>query len=263
VVAYFASLWEKSAARGAPHPMYILGTFAFALVLPFLQGAFAGDMGFFVMVCLPLLLILIGATWKLDARIRVFLIACLALVLLAPFLFNLVHPPLESVSMRRIAFFMNKERIRTEYFFDYLAHLPILWSSSQGLFGGGFFNGHWYSALAETSINDNVASVFIQGELGVAGSLLTIAVFAVMVAAIMVFLADQRHRRGDYRRWFLFGIGCMLMWTAGTMFLANLGFFPLTGKNLPFLGIDSLNDVVRYGLLCGFALRYMNLVKES
>lgn len=263
VIAYFSGVWEREAGRYVPNPFFILLTLAVAVAFPFIQGVASDDMGFFAMVSLPLLLVLIAATWKLDNRVRFFLIAGLLFVLACPLLLRFHLVSLDQISMRRVAFFADKARIKAEYFFDYLAHLPILWSSNQGLLGGGFFRGDWYPALAETSVNDNVASVFIQGELGGAGTVLTITIFAIISLCGILFVAENRSTAGGFRAWFLFGISLMMIWTAATMFLANLGYFPLTGKNLPLLGIDSLNDVIRYGLLIGFSVRYMDLLKEE
>jgi len=36
---------------------------------------------------------------------------------------------------------------------------------------------------------------------------------------------------------------------------------PLTGKNLPLLGLDSKNDIIRYGLFIGFIIRYIKQLK--
>ncbi len=263
VIAYFASVWEREAGRYVPNPLFILLTLGVAIAFPFIQGVASDDMGFFAMVSLPLLLVLIAATWKLDKRVRFFLTIGLLFILACPLLLKFHLVSLDQVAMRRVAFFVDKARIKAEYFFDYLAHLPILWSSNQGFFGGGFFRGDWYPALTETSVNDNVASVFIQGELGAVGTLLTIAVFALISLCGIFFVAENRSGSGGFRAWFLFGISLMMIWTAATMFLANLGYFPLTGKNLPLLGIDSLNDVIRYGLLIGFSVRYMDLLKET
>lgn len=100
--------------------------------------------------------------------------------------------------------------------------------------------------------------MFIQGELGTLGTILTMTVFGLLSTAGILYVSENRERLGGFRIWFLFGISLMLIWTAATMILANLGHFPLTGKNLPFLGIDSMNDVIRYGLLIGFMVRYMD-----
>jgi len=263
LVAYFASIWVKEKQRGIPRISYIFVSFAIAVMFPFIQGVMAKDMGFFVMMGLPLLLVLVAACWHLDNRIRMVLVLGLTFILISPLLFKLIAPSLEQVAMRRIAFFLEPERLKAQYFFEYLAHLPMLWAGNQGLLGGGFFHGDWYSALSETSVNDNVASVFIQGELGGIGSVLTMAVFGVISSAGLVFVNDHRTRARGYRIWFLFGISLTLIWTAATMFLGNFGYFPLTGKNLPLLGLDSLNDVVRYGLLLGFSVRYMDMIKEK
>lgn len=260
--AYFASIWEREASRRVPRPWLIILTFAVILVVPLLQGTISRDLGFFLMAAPPLILVLILASWHLDARLRV-LIGCVGAGFLAGIWFiKMAYLNLDLLPMRRVAFFIDPQRLKAEYFFDYLAHLPILWVGDQGLFGGGFFKGDWYSALSETSVNDNVASVFIQGELGGIGSVLTMAVFLVMAWSILVFLAQNRQASG-YRVWFLLALILTMVWTSATMFLANLGVFPLTGKNLPFLGIDSLNDVVRYGLLFGFGLRYMYAIREA
>lgn len=136
MVAYIASVWVKEARHHVPNPYFILITLLFPILVPFFQGVFSEDMGFFVMVALPLFLVMLCATWKLDARIRLLVgLAGLAGVVAFFFLINSNLLSLEQVSMRRIAFFLDKTRMKSEYFFDYLAHLPILWSSGQGLTG--------------------------------------------------------------------------------------------------------------------------------
>jgi len=259
--AYFASIWEREAALRVPRPWIILLTFAAALLIPLLQGVISRDMGFFLMATPPLALVLVLATWRLDPRLRALMAVGILGFVFGIFLVKLALINLDQLPMRRVAFFIDPQRLKAEYFFEYLAHLPILWVGDQGFFGGGFFLGDWYPALAETAVNDNVASVFIQGELGGLGTVLTMAVFLSIAVAMLVFLAENRAARG-FRVWFLLAVVLTLVWTAATMFLANLGVFPLTGKNLPFLGLDSLNDVVRYGLLFGFGIRYMDALKE-
>ena len=259
--AYFATIWEREAAMRVPRPWIILLTFVAALLIPLTQGVISRDMGFFLMATPPLALVLVLATWRLDPRLRALMCAGMLGLVFGIFLVKLALINLDQLTMRRVAFFIDPQRLKAEYFFEYLAHLPILWVGDQGFFGGGFFLGDWYPALAETAVNDNVASVFIQGELGAFGTVLTMAVFISMAVAMLVFLAENRGARG-FRVWFLLAVIITLVWTAATMFLANLGVFPLTGKNLPFLGLDSLNDVVRYGLLFGFGIRYMDALKE-
>ena len=257
--AYLAGLWVKESQYGVPNPVWVIITLLIPITIPFIQGVVAGDMGFFVMVCMPMLVLLVFATWHLDRRIRLVMTICMLFFPLSIMVLKSHRVSIDDYAMRRIAFFVDKERIKSEYFVDYLAHLPMLWSSDQGILGSGFFRGERYPELAETSVNDNVASVFIQGEFGAIGTMLTMAVFVLLAVAGILFVSDHLSPRGGFRPWFLFGICLSLIWTAGTMFLANFGYFPLTGKNLPFLGLDSLNDVVRYGLLIGFMVRYMDL----
>lgn len=260
--AYFAAIWEREATMRVPRPWIILLTFALTVTIPLIQGTVSKDMGFFLMATPPLVIVLILATWHLDPRLRVLMATTAFLFVGGIWFVKMAYINLDQLSMRRVAFFIDPARLKAEYFFEYLAHLPILWVGDQGFFGGGFFTGDWYSALGETSVNDNVASVFIQGEFGSFGTLLTMAVFGSMALAMVMFLAENGRVRG-FRVWFLLAVLLSMVWTAATMFLANLGVFPLTGKNLPFLGIDSLNDVVRYGLLFGFGIRYMHALKEQ
>lgn len=260
IVAYQAGLWERERQARIVTLLSILLVFASVAVLPLLQGVVARDLGFFAVVFLPLVVMLTIAAWNLDARLKgLFALALLAL-LAAPFVFRQTTPALDQVWSQRVAYWVDRSRLRSEQFFDYLAHVPIQWSAAQGVTGGGYFEGDWYPALDSTAVNDNVAAVFINGELGGLGSGLIMAVYALTFLAALAFLHDYRHLGGGFQSWFIFGTGLMILWTAAAMFLQNLGYIPLTGKNLPLLGLDSKNDVLRYGLLWGLSLRYMRLL---
>lgn len=256
LVSYFAAVWLRAGTRSMPRFTAALGTFVLIVILPLLQGSLSRDMGFFVTVGPPLLFLLIAATWNVDKRLRALVLVASIAVFLLPL--ALRHPAvsLEQTSLQRLAFFVDQERVRAEHFFVYLAHLPILWVSSQGFLGAGLFRGDWYWAIGETSVNDNVASVFIQGELGGLGTILIFGLFLATCLPLFAGVLRPDRKPSGFKPWMVVGIALMILWTAGGMFAANLGWFPLTGKNLPLLGLDSLNDCVRYGLLFGIALRY-------
>ena len=88
------------------------------------------------------------------------------------------------------------------------------------------------------------------------------SVYALLGLATLITLRDWRNRLGGFQLWVIYGVMLTFIWTAAAMFLQNLGHIPLTGKNLPLLGLDSKNDILRYGLLTGMMLRYMRQAKE-
>lgn len=262
IVAYQAGLWERERRSKVANLLAILVVYVAIFLLPFIQGVLAHDMGFFLVVACPLLTILLLASWSLDRRLKALFALTLVLLIATPLYFKYRQIPLDSVTAQRVAFWIDKPRLRSEHFFDYQAQIPILWSSNQGRSGGGYFSGDWYPALRGTAVNDNVASVFIQGELGGIGSILVMLVYALLASGGLLFVRDNRHRVGGFRVWIILGVALTFVWTATAMFLQNLGYMPLTGKNLPFLGLDSLNDTIRYSLLLGLMVRYMRELEE-
>lgn len=262
ITAYLAGIWEREKRNRVVPLLAVLIIYSGMVGLPFFQGVLASDMGFFLVVVCPLVTVLLMASWTLDRRIPL-LVGFSVVVLLGLILFfQFYQYPLDGVSAQRLAFWLDKPRLRSEHFFEYQAQIPILWSSSQGWFGGGYFQGDWYPALRGTAVNDNVAAVFVQGELGGIGTILTMFLYVGLCLAGLLFVRDARERVGGFRIWLVTGIALTFVWTATAMFLQNLGWMPLTGKNLPFLGLDSLNDTIRYGLLTGLMARYMREVEE-
>lgn len=262
VVAYQAALWDRERTLKPTALFAVFGVYLVIFVIPLIQGGIARDLGFFVIAALPLLGLLLIASWNMDPRLKSFFVLSFVLILALPALFKSQNPPLDSVAAQRLAFWIDKPRLKSEHFFDYQAQVPILWSSSQGLTGGGYFQGDWYSALSSTSVNDNVASVFIQGELGAFGSILIMSLYGLIGLCSLMFLHYERRDIGGFRIWIIYGGALIFIWTATCMFLQNFGYLPLTGKNLPFLGLDTKNDVIRYSLLMGLMVRSMRFLKE-
>ncbi len=262
ITAYLAGIWEREKRNQVVPLLAVIAIYAVMVGLPFFQGVLASDMGFFLVVVCPLVTVLLMASWTLDRRIPLLVWTSIAVIVALVLFFKFYQFPLDGVSAQRLAFWLDKPRLRSEHFFDYQAQIPILWSSSQGWFGGGFFEGDWYPALRGTAVNDNVAAVFVQGELGGIGTILIMLLYAALCTIGLLFVRDARERVGGFRIWLVTGIALTFVWTATAMFLQNLGWMPLTGKNLPFLGLDSLNDTIRYGLLTGLMARYMREVEE-
>jgi len=262
MVAYQAAIWERERRFRVAGLPAIMGVYVFVFLLPLIQGVIARDLGFFIVAVLPLLVILLIASWILDPRLKTLLALSLLAVIALPILFKLQNVALDNVAAQRIAFWIDRPRLRSEHFFAYQAQVPILWSSAQGFFGGGYFGGDWYPSLSGTAVNDNVAAVFIQGELGSLGSVMVMATYGVLALTGILYIRDRRERIGGYRVWVVFGVALIFVWTAAIMFLQNFGVLPLTGKNLPLLGLDSKNDVIRYGLMIGLMARYMRFLED-
>ena len=129
------------------------------------------------MVWPPLFFIIILAAKFIDPRIvRLTVVGLAAVVVFVFLLFDPRFTPVDNTAFNRILF-LSRERLKAEYFFDYMRHLPVIWTAAQGICGAGFFNGLLDGGVRNTCVNDHVSSVFIQGELGAVGVVLTISVF--------------------------------------------------------------------------------------
>lgn len=233
-----------------------------------IQGWLAHDMGFILMVWPPILAMFAMSIWYLrpvNKQMAVILAVLAGFGLIASVLMLAVpsFSMTDSSGFNRLLFIVDKQRLKAEHFFDFMANLPVTWSSGQGIFGAGFFHGLLDQTLRNTCVNDHVASVFIQGEFGALGTLLTLCIYLVLCGSAILFIDDmarqnQLNRAGSgFRLWVIWGLALTIFWTAAYMFIANMGFIPLTGKNLPLLGLDTKNDVIRYGIMIGFMMRYM------
>ncbi|MCP4347981.1 MAG: hypothetical protein GY795_20955 [Desulfobacterales bacterium] len=268
LTAFLADYWIKTSYDYRLNIWQILLSFALPLGACFAQSFIAEDKGFIILVWPALVFIVLVSTWKLDPRIWVSAALIAAMLILGIIVsLNPKYSPVGSDDFNRILFITNPERLKSEYFFDYLAHLPMLWSSTQGIFGAGFFKGLIDPSLSTTCVNDHVACVFIQGELGAFCSLLVMVVYLILSGSGILFISKAEEGTysagSSFKLWVIFGISFMVFWAAAYMFVANMGWIPLTGKNLPLLGLDSKNDVIRYGLLIGFMLRYMRVLSAE
>ncbi len=130
-----------------------------------------------------------------------------------------------------------------------------------GLLGLGFGNApSRRSQIRQDTIQyDSTFSFFVLSEYGLIGGALVIGVYA---APLLLILAGGRQR-------FDFGYAVATMIASTALLEAvlhagmNTGAFPLTGRNLPLLSVNSITDLARWALLFFFSaqavlLRYAN-----
>jgi cell division protein FtsW (lipid II flippase) len=271
IIAYLADVFTKQEERGLSIHFVIIALFlVFIFAVCFIQGVLAKDFGFFIFIFPPLFIMALMSTWNKDKRVVPSILICIVvfMIIFAWYMLKPDNAPIDSSEFNRILFCFFKERLRAEYFFDYLANIPVVWASTQSFFGAGFFNSIVDHSLRNTCVNDHVASVFIQGEFGAFGSILTLGIYACIIWSVLVFIGDITSDKVDERSgtrfhmWILMGLCLMIAWASIYPFLANMGVAPLTGKNLPLLGLDSKNDVIRYGFLLGLMVRYMKKISD-
>ena len=269
-VAYLAEFWQKAERKGKVPIWTVLISFAVPLAMTLLHVFLAEDLGFAAVVWPPVLVMAFLATYHMESRGTVVQIGLLIAAVAGVFgalQLDMIDQSSFQEFRSRFLFAFDPLRLKAESFGSYLAHLPVVWSANQGLFGAGFFQGVIDGTLRSTCVNDHVSSVFIQGEFGAAGTLLTMLVYLCFsvppLLAVYCSTSYNQMQGGRFAQWVVAGGALMIFWTAAYMFMANASFLPLTGKNLPLLGLDSLNDCIRYGLLTGIILRLMSVLPGS
>ena len=203
IVAYQAGLWERERRIRVANLVSILAIYGFIFLLPLFQAYWPGTWAFLSWWPYPCLVFLLVSSWGLDARLKLLFLVTVILLACLPTAFRMHPIPLEKTAAQRVAFWLDKPRLRSEYFFQYQAQVPILWTSDQGPTGGGYFRGDWYPALKSTAVNDNVAAVFIQGELGGLGTFLIMSLFALLALVGVLYLRDNQERAGGFRVWII------------------------------------------------------------
>ncbi len=102
---------------------------------------------------------------------------------------------------------------------------------------------------------ENTFSVYVLAELGLLGGLAVLAAYAVLVCVALAFLwavwrsPPWRTRPNDTATAVLVGGILMLTVPAAYVAAANLALVPLTGQNMPFLGLNAWSDVAFVGAL--------------
>jgi hypothetical protein len=113
------------------------------------------------------------------------------------------------------------------------------------------------------SYAENAFSVYVLSEHGALGGLAVLAVYLALLLVVVVWVAGVHGTIQDTA----LGLAVLAMTVGGALWLAlpaayvaasNLAVVPLTGQNMPFLGLNSWADVVlagglSTGMLCGLA----------
>jgi len=124
--------------------------------------------------------------------------------------------------------------------------------AQRGLFGQGYLGVEIVPAKRETGLNDNVFSVLVLAQFGgIGGAALVLVYLGVAgVGAIVGAAAGKRAELGFARR--LAVVAALSI--AGVslyMMAANFGLLPFTGRNMYWLGLNSIGDILEGGLLMG------------
>jgi cell division protein FtsW (lipid II flippase) len=100
--------------------------------------------------------------------------------------------------------------------------------------------------VAETvSYAENTFSVFVLAEHGAAGGALVLTLYLLLTGAVAIFVlgrpADTPSSRASRSLFLVAG----LIVAVPTLYVAlsNLGLVPITGQNMPFLGLNAWSDV--------------------
>lgn len=205
---------------------------------------------------LPLVLIVIGLLWPLQS-IRVF--EGLAETSLGSDRLFDTDAVIRDQNLLRLLQFIDPDQLpergmrNTE---SIAQNLAIVGSyTRQGWFGEGFMEVQVHPTLYETCLNDYVASVYLLGQFGVLGGVAMVLAFgSLLVVAFRSdweFVRDRHYPLGVH---FPLGAVAALVLTVSSWYMigANCNLFPFTGKNMYFLGLNSLGDIVESLVLLAF-----------
>ena len=129
--------------------------------------------------------------------------------------------------------------------------------ASSGWTGSGFAGTTLLGRGVPTAVSyaENTFAVYVLSEHGALGGLSVLLLYVALLVVVAVWLFRVRHTIQNRPA----GQAVLAMTVGGTLFLtipavyvaaSNLGLVPLTGQNMPFLGLNSWADVM---LVCGLA----------
>lgn len=252
--------WWLGRQKHAYVSLWAWGCLAVLIALLCARGFLAKDFGTIILGAVPLVLL---AGFRVARNPLSFVsYSLLALLGVVGIVYMVVHARpdwMPELFTTRIAFLAAPEMHNIKYFLNFLDQTIPLWhaAQSESIFGAGLFQGFFDYSVRNTSLCDYLASVWIMGEFGMVGVLLVYV--ALICIPLLLLIAHKGVRaRGDmkdYRFLLLFGVSWMFIWPTLYMFLANLRFLPLTGKDLPFLALNAMGNPIFYGLLFGIGVR--------
>lgn len=123
--------------------------------------------------------------------------------------------------------------------------------SASGWFGAGFAGTSVLGRgiAAATSYAENTFAVYVLSEHGAIGGLMVLALYAALAGVLVWWSARLSRLNAQVPRRaatlaVVIGGGLLLVLPAAYVALSNLGVVPLTGQNMPFLGLNAWSDVV-------------------
>ena len=237
-IAFSALMLDRVFSSRGDWPSFALNMGVYlgpSLGLIFIQPDFGTIL--IILVTLACMAIFAGA----DIRIFAGLVVAGVIIIAIAFI---------SQPYRWVRFQVSLDPWADEYGDGYQATLAIMAFASGGLFGRGIGNSTMkYSYLPEAH-NDYILAI-IGEECGFVGTVLFIALFALMVYAAIKIAQQATTKRGALMA---SGAGVML----AIQFLINalgiLNVFPMTGKPLPFISYGGSSIIVCF-MLAGLILR--------
>jgi hypothetical protein len=120
--------------------------------------------------------------------------------------------------------------------------------ASAGFWGGGLGQAvvGGRGVAESVSYAENTFSVFVLAEHGVFGGLLVLSLYALLTIAVgSTAMAGSAETPGAYRasRALFLVATLVIAIPAAYVALSNLGVVPITGQNMPFLGLNAWSDV--------------------
>lgn len=262
------------------------GLFLAVLAAFFVVGFLTSDFGFFLLYCLPVLLLLGGTAWQFFSEYEMRWKGAGALLLFPLAVFFLIFSSDSTISrvlprslldqpyVQRILLAVNPSILEQSGVISserQLGHKrTFLAYAHSGVLGGGYMKRPVVSSLSATALNDNVPSVFLLndfGALGLAAVLLILALWAwLWYRAAPVSSPPEDNRTGR-----LLSLAALLtvLFADLYMILANAGVFLFTGKNVFLWGLNSNSDLLHTAMLFSFllaplaAIRPMELEKTD
>lgn len=118
------------------------------------------------------------------------------------------------------------------------------------------------------SYAENTFSVFVLGEHGAVGGTLVLLLYMLLAIAVGVLVIERPGDTQSYRasRALFLVAGLIVVFPASYVALSNVGVVPITGQNMPFLGLNAWSDVAFsagvIGILITGALRGLKEVRR-
>jgi len=125
----------------------------------------------------------------------------------------------------------------------------------RGFLGEGYMNVKVHPSLYKTCLNDNISGVYIFSQFGVLGALAIIFAYAILI------LTGYRSREEILSEKIQLGglLSLLSILSALTVIVvsiymigANCNLLPFTGRNLYFMGLNSMSDIFESALLLSF-----------